>query len=400
MRNDRAMKKIIRWYLVSGAMVAGTTAIFMPIFYVYLSNINYSNSDIGWYYAVFWISSTIMEVPFGYFTDRFGTKLTLLGSSVMKGIGFSFLAWEPADIRLLIVVALLTGIGESGFSGCLSAWVVNEYNRQETNSADIQIKNIFAKGNMINAIAALAVGMISGQILYKMNFTYPIYASAISFFVLTILFCMFPERKKERISEKAVDRVERRSRKNWNIQWIKENKKLIGIFIILSFPEMINCAPGNQWSKVFEKLEWFGYIWVAFNMVTILSNLFITKYNALDFGRKTMDKLFLLETLLLAGIYVLRNNLYLCLILFLGYVFLYELHTTLNFSYFQEEVISDDAKRTTITSSYNMVSSLIITILLAGVGYMSDYIGILLTWLIIAVIVTALYGMCRKSYKP
>lgn len=385
------MKRITKWYMVSTIVLSASTSLYMPVFYVYLSNLNYNNTEIGLFYSLFWLASTLAEVPFGLFTDRHGTGYTLVFGSVLKVFGFLCLLNRTESMVLLLAAAVVTGVGEAGYSGCLGAWFVKEYNYFEEKSNGIAIKNYFARAGSVSSITGLAVGLFSGQILYNINFAYPIYASIGLFVGMSILFLLFPkdhclpERKgRHRISSRAEE-------KGLSMSWVSSHGKILVIFLILSFLDVVNCGPGNQWSKVFEDLRWNGYIWVAISLVSLLSNLLVDRCAFLDYNKKAARRLFLLETFLLGGVYLLRWNLYISIVFFLVYVLFYGIHKTLVSTYLQEHIICDDNRRTTFTSVYNMLNALIVTVVLFAVGCLSDYIGMTATWFAVAAVITLIY---------
>ena len=174
-------------YMLFEGILSACNASFMPVFYIFLLKIGYDIGQIGWYYGLFWLVSTLFEVPFGIFTDLFGTKRTIVISILFKIIGFVFLIWGTTGIGLLIIIALLTGIGEAGLSGTLPSWFVNVTQKKEKKD---YISTIFAKTNNICCVIGLSVGFVSGQILYTMNHYYPVFLTLVLFSSSLFVFCL------------------------------------------------------------------------------------------------------------------------------------------------------------------------------------------------------------------
>ncbi len=376
-------------YILSQVIISAAIAAFMPVFYVMLSEIGYSNSAIGWYYAIFWLLSTIFEVPFGVFTDFYGTKKTMLLAIILKIIGFILLLQPNRNIISIVFIGVLTGIGEAGISGCLPSWFVNE-NKQNNNKEDVT--SVFAKTNMICCIVSLIVGFCSGQILYIKNVYFPIYLSLFLFIIAMVFFVLFPN-DIIRTVEKKKDKM---GQENWTSIALN-NRGIILIFIGLSFTDVLNCAPGNQWSKVFEDLNLFGYIWIGFNSATILGSYILSKIKNIELTKLRSDLMYLIEFSLLIIAYILNSKPIFSLIIFLLYVFFYQIHIILYGVYLHTKIIMNDSSRNMHISIFNMTNSLMCTVALIVIGYMSNGLNLMLVWVLMGAVSCCGYMLLRKK---
>ncbi len=375
-----------RRFMISQFILCIATSGFMPVFYVFLSRKEYGDIAIGWYYAIFWLVSTLCEVPFGVFTDKFGTKKTLIVSVLLKIVGFVLLLIPRIRFINLIVIGVLTGMGEAGLSGCLPSWFVNK-NNEAVEKDDIA--KVFAQTGIYCCILSLVVGFVAGQILFIKNINYPIFFSLMIFIIALLFFAFFP---KERVVEKEIEKTQKCNFRDM----LLSNTALIIVFVGFSVSDIINCAPGNQWSKVFEDLNWYGYIWIGFNVATMLGNALISHLQNTSLTKRKNDLLIAIEIMLLAIAFLVRTHLVVALVLFLCYVFFYQIHTTLYGAYIHSSIIVDDAKRNQNISLFNMTNSLLCTLTLVVVGYLCSMWNMMLVWLVVAVGSGLMY-LCMRN---
>ncbi|MBE5857909.1 MAG: MFS transporter [Lachnospiraceae bacterium] len=376
-------------YIIAQIIMSASVSAFMPVFYVFLANTGFSNDLIGWYYAIFWLVSTFCEVPFGIYTDRYGTKRTMLLAVLVKLVGFSLLLLSWKNAVIIVLLGILTGIGEAGMSGCLPSWFVNVNNEEEEKN---DVKEVFSKANIACSITGIIIGFVSGQVLYIKNVYYPIYLSIALFILAAAFFMSFKDAEKKECEETVCHL-------SWRdiINTFVETKGLILTFIGLSFVDVINCAPGNQWSKAFENANLFGYIWVAFNIVTIISNYLVGKFKRMKLNKYINDVLLVSETGLLVLILLNKAHLNISIILFVFYVFVYQIHTILYGAFIHTDVIKDDSKRNMQVSSFNMINSLMNTAGLVLVGYLTESIDMFMVWVIMSILACLGYVITRKK---
>lgn len=403
------LKKLKNIYYLSQSLIVISITFFAPILYVFLYNSGYNNTELGLYLSVFWLVSAMFEVPFGMLTDKYGTKKTLIISSFLKFIGMTIIAISPKNFSLLLCSGILTGLGESGFSGCLSSWLVNTYkkivhNNSYQDNLQQDFQKIFANANILSSFFSMIVGLLSGQFLFNINKGLPIIVSAISFFCLFLFFLIiFPNDFKVKIKEHKKSN-EAYSLKKF-ITLIQSNKILLIIFLYLSIPSIIDVGPGNQWSKAFEGLNFSGYIWALISFTIIASNFLLSKVKTFKLNSKSVPFFLSVDVLLIILIRLSNSKLHLSLFLFLLHVFIYSLVCTLNSAFLHSKIITNDNKRNTMISSYNLYNSIIVAVFLSVLGIFSDIYGIFNSWVIFGIIgililfiIKTLFRDCLKKY--
>lgn len=290
---------------------------------------------------------------------------------------------------MLIIIALLTGIGEAGLSGTLPSWFVNVTQKKEKKD---YISTIFAKTNNICCVIGLSVGFVSGQILYTMNHYYPVFLTLVLFSSSLFVFCLLLTDNdieiKKQVRKKGII-------KNFDL---KKKRSIIVIFVTISTIDIINSGPGNQWQKIFEGMEMYGYLWIGINLATLLGNWIISKAIIVKLSKGNSDLLVVMKVVLLFLMYALKNySIVVFTILFFIYVVVYQVHYVLNISYIHTSVVTNDDTRNEEISIFNMTSSLMSTFSLIIGGYLGSFYGILLGWCIMGTVSFIIYFSFRNK---
>ena len=139
-------------------------------------------------YAVYDISTTVLEAPSGYLSDRIGRRLTLVMASVASiaacvvlGIGGGFAVFVLAQILLGVSAAFTSGTDSALLYESLAAsGREDEIERQEVRAWRF-------------AFAGLAVSAVSGGAMALADPAAPFWASAIAAFVMLLIALRFRE---------------------------------------------------------------------------------------------------------------------------------------------------------------------------------------------------------------
>jgi MFS family permease len=172
------------------------TLFFIPIFTPFLLANNISYSQIFFLHFLFGLTVLILEIPFGYLTDRVGRKVGLIIASFLFSSGF-FLYGIGSLYWQFVIAEILFGIGYAFYSGTYNAIVYDsllhlkrekEYKKWEGYMLGAQ------RGAEI--VAAFVTGYI---VVHGMHLTF--YFSIIPFIVAipVVLMMKEPKIKKEPI---------------------------------------------------------------------------------------------------------------------------------------------------------------------------------------------------------
>jgi MFS family permease len=146
-------------------------------------------------YAIYDIGTTVIEVPSGYLSDRFGRRITLILSALMGVAGASLLAFG-SDFYIFALAQVLMGASGAFASGTDSALLYESLSR-EGRSNEIASFEINA---WRYSFSALALSALAGGFLAAIEPTLPFQATAVAaIIVVLIAFCFRePEPSKER----------------------------------------------------------------------------------------------------------------------------------------------------------------------------------------------------------
>ncbi|REJ07940.1 MFS transporter [Halobacillus trueperi] len=156
--------------------------IFSPIWIIYLVHQGYSLLEIGLLGALFEIAKFIFEVPSGTFADRFGIKVSIVGSFL-----FSILTWGffPFIESLIVCIAALVAwaLSDSLISGAYETWMSRVAGEEQ-----------FGKEIMKNTqlmILTIILGSISSGYLYTVNPYLPFVLVVTVYLVLFVWMLLF-----------------------------------------------------------------------------------------------------------------------------------------------------------------------------------------------------------------
>lgn len=113
--------------------------------------------------GVFFLSIAILEVPTGFFADKYGKKLSSLVGIFLVSTGFLINGLRPPDVLSLFSFGL-AGLGFTLISGASTAWLYNLARKESL----FQHEGFFFKVEMIGRIATIA-GSITSVYLLKLN---------------------------------------------------------------------------------------------------------------------------------------------------------------------------------------------------------------------------------------
>ncbi|WP_339099664.1 MFS transporter [Candidatus Enterococcus lemimoniae] len=393
------MKDKVKAYYILSSFIAIATQLFSAILYIFLINENYSYTEISIYLSLFWLICTVCELPGGVLVDTLGSKKIMQISFLLRGVGLGILI-VPNNFPCLLLSAVLTGIAEALASGSAETWISNEVKKDNSKQS---IQPILAKNNIISPFFGMLSGFIGAQLLPKINMKLPFIISAIMFISLSLLVKTLihePERKKRDITEKSsVTNMYKRTIRN-SIVDIKKVKYFWFYMLLFVIPSILDIGPSNQWSVVInENISQLitGYFWVAIGMVTILSNVIITRY----FNNEKTSTISVIYFFIVFDsiILILISLSYINAFFILIHVFIYGILNTLIMAYIHDHIVENNNSRNSIISTFYTLEALIVSALLPINGYLSDKLNIKQTWLIFVVLSMALVWILTINLK-
>lgn len=174
--------RLYRWHRFASGLI-----FWQSVWFLYYQS-TLSAADAILLYAIYDISTTIMEVPSGYMSDRIGRRPTLLAAAVMgfasamlNGLGDSFTAFALANVLLGASAAFASGTGEAFlFQSLKAAGREDDVEHQELISWRF-------------SFAALALSAVVGGAMMLLWPTLPYFATALAFVAMLLITIAFRE---------------------------------------------------------------------------------------------------------------------------------------------------------------------------------------------------------------
>ncbi|CTQ49382.1 MFS transporter [Jannaschia donghaensis] len=142
-------------------------------------------------YAIFDVATTMLEVPSGWLSDRWGRRRTLMIAALagvatagMQALGGPFWWFAAAQVLLAVQVAFVSGTDTSLLYESLAA---------DGREAEVERHEL---GGWRAGFSALALSAIAGGALARFDVTWPYWATATAFAALLVLTWTFREPEK------------------------------------------------------------------------------------------------------------------------------------------------------------------------------------------------------------
>ena len=192
---NKSIKSIQKKYYLINISYMNSLAIFGAIFYIYSQAQGFSFLEINLFGSLFWLVNFLTELPTGVFSDQYGRKISMILSSLIRGIGLLLLLFSYDNLNVLIFSATLTAIGESLKSGTLESWALEQIHVID-NTFDST--HLFSKDKLYLNSTNLIVTFIGAQLLAKINLHLPFILAPIMLLlnIILVLFLMDNDFKK------------------------------------------------------------------------------------------------------------------------------------------------------------------------------------------------------------
>ncbi len=191
-------------------------SLLMPFVSIYIMSMDGATKTLaGLAFGIFSVSQTLLQIPMGNLSDRWGRKQTTLLGLSLYGIG-TLLSGFSFNIYHLILARMITGCG--AVKGVILAWLTDGIPNDKRNSAlsyvGIAIGAVAIFGFSINALIAGNIGI-----------EYLFYISALLIFIL-IIYIAFDLKNFELKDNVKIDL------KKENIMRILRNSDILRIYIL------------------------------------------------------------------------------------------------------------------------------------------------------------------------
>lgn len=179
----RILNEEKRVYLIS--FISSMTLFYAPIIFLFYKNFEINIFQIGIIFSINSITTILFEIPFGLFSDKYSSKLSVLIGYFLSIIGIIFLLISK-DYYQFIIANILLSIGEAGMSGASTVLLMSYLKRSD---------DIFDIGAITKGVANIVGGLLIG-ITYNYNIRFPFLIAFILYVWNFINYLNIKEEKK------------------------------------------------------------------------------------------------------------------------------------------------------------------------------------------------------------
>jgi MFS family permease len=231
---DRVLVALFALSLMDGAVNVGALA------FLIRATGSIANADL--LASVFWITMTILEVPTGYYTDRWGPKYSLLVSLALKGLGFACYFAGAHAVPLLACGAILCGVGYTFGTGVFSAQL-KLVGREE--SLDLDLRRFAERSSLYRNVGSL-LGAVVGYAALKWLSLTSIWVVGIALSLVLVGYVLL---RWETIRGQAEVRAHRQVLRS--LRKLRFHPTLARVLVLNSLMLMLSLALVDNWPVVF-----------------------------------------------------------------------------------------------------------------------------------------------------
>jgi len=238
-----------------------TQAFIVPIKTSFYLSFFVQLSDISIYKFIMVFITFLCEIPLGYFSDKYGDKITVTLSYIMNIISLLLMILIPNNMTFIFCNILF------GFSNALISGAKNTYLLKVTNNYDIDYKTIKLKTAGQKKIIELLMMTLSG-VLFSINIYYPFIINLIIYiFVLTMI--VFLPKVEITRNELSLSRLSMLL-----VKKIVADKRLVREIIFYSIITTVLIINFDYYNVIFMRnhisKELYGLIYASFMLINYL----------------------------------------------------------------------------------------------------------------------------------
>lgn len=171
------MRKEIKILVLTEFFIALSLGLIGPFYIIFIENILRDNLNIGYSYAVFWITVGILSPIFGKMSDIYNKKIFLILGGILAffvAISYSFIT----TIYQLIILEVINGIATSLFNPVYRSVVANLTSRKNRGMEYGIIDSISNVTYGLSALlAAVIISVFGIKILFLFSGIFQLFSS-------------------------------------------------------------------------------------------------------------------------------------------------------------------------------------------------------------------------------
>ena len=335
-----------------------------PILIIFLLSKSLTMTEVFWLQSFFSLAVLFLEVPSGYFADRFGRKYSIILGVLFVFLGFLFYGFGETFWHFVAINVLL-GIGASFISGADSALLYDTLIKLKREKEYLKIESsYFAITGYSEAIAAIIGGFLAAVYMQELFFV----QAGILFLLVPLAFTLKePKIHKEQIHEKAIGIytiVKFVLNDHKEIKWLVFYAGFLGTSILATawFAQPF-------WQHIGVPIAVFGVLWASLSVACGISAHLAPKFEKYVGRKNALIWLILFSFLGYIGLGVFQNSIW-AIIFFFFFMFAYGVAIPVIKDYINRLTTSD--VRATVLSVQSMMEKLIFAIVGPLIGWNLD----------------------------
>jgi len=318
--------------------------------------------------ALFAVALMILEVPTGYFADRYGRKKSIIIGSIFSTFGY--LAYSMSyGFQAFLVSEIILAVGCSFVSGADSALLYDT--RQESPEGGGYIK-LEGNSSFVGLLSEGLTSFVGGSLLALISLRVPIYCDAALAFLAVPVACTLIEPPRHTVNRESSLKVMWRVMK-YSLHGHTEIKWLI------IFSSVVSAATLNMvwliqvyWANTGVPLKFFGAMWAS---LLIVAAIVASQAHRIEDYLERRISLVAMIALPVAGYLILSATMAMWSAVFILLFYVTRgMNDPITKSYINGLVSSDD--RATILSVRNLIGKLIFSIVVMPIGMIHDTVSL------------------------
>jgi len=351
----------------------------LPIIVLFWKNNGLSMFQVMMLQSLFSVAVIVLEVPSGYFADRFGRKKTLVTSSIFATLGIATYSIGTGFLTFLIA-EIVWAVGVSLVSGADSAMF---YDTLVEIGEESSYKERWGLASSLNMVSAAVAAILGGFIAeYSLRWTFFVQVVFMAGMIPTALALKEPKHHKE-VVEEETKTIKAVMEDVWNFKKLRY-LVLYGAFIYAGLQVAF-----WMYQPYFEltglDIAAFGWAYAAFNLVSAGSS---------KYGYQIEEKLGKVKSLILMPILIVTSLLLMSNVLAVfsfGFIFLQQFVRGFEkplISDYINEIISSE-NRSTVLSTKSLLGRILQAASLPVFGLIIDFYSVPQAMIVLAITMVA-----------
>ena len=366
---------VIKKYYLLKTIYSFALSFTKTTFVIFFLDYKMTHAEIGLIFGLFNITSIIFEPLTAILVSWWGERNAMLAGSVLKVVA-AILFFFGDTFSVFLFAEFISAIAFTFISGTMTAWLVNNYSKEDTS---LKLYEIFAQVKKYK-YSALLLGGFAGAVVGDYSLSIPWAMNAVVFSILIFFILRLMERSQT---------IDQR-------MWPLELKESLSAYTKLLKDKSLSLLMFSSFLSAFSlasvKLFWLptvkvnldttmvflGFIWIGIAGAKFLGSYFVTYFmKKFNYKLESLISFNWLSSLFLFLMIFTINSPF-TILFYLLFEFGKPLYSSVKGDLINYQ--TDDKSRVTILSLHSLMIKLGTSLGLASIGLISQEIGIQNAW--------------------